>query len=453
LKLSGIAGLLALAMVGMQAQPQAGQDAAAQQAIPDAPRPQPVLPDLHSVAPGQGTTSSSSGDTQPGDAPEGPAAAPVATPALTPTPTPTTDAQGASVVEAAPYLPQQGQAEEGIRTLMLHVDAVNIAFTVKDSKNKPVPGLDWRDIQVYENGLRQHIDIFYNEAIPLSVALVVDQSMTQEDMDKVNASMGSVQDAFSKYDEIAVWTYNKGPKLVTDFTGAQSPRLAQAVERAKGTGRESILAGSLGGPMAQTTVVNDQNFDPNTAAVRGHTGMQFNMPREIHPLNDAILAAATSLSNREIGRRRVIYVISNGNEYGSQAKRAQVIKYLLTNNIEVDGTLVGNSSLPVLGMLDRMHLPLMMQDNVLPVYAKATGGNFDSEFRTASIEKSFAKIAEEVRTKYAVGYTTHEPFLDGKYRKVEIKVLHPDLTVIAPPGYWPHAVEMRPRPPAVPKAQ
>ena len=77
----------------------------------------------------------------------------------------------------------------------------------------------------------------------------------------------------------------------------------------------------------------------------------------------------------------------------------------------------------------------------------ATGGNTDSEFRTASIEKSFARVALEARARYTVGYTTHEPFLDGKYRKLEVKVLHPNLTVIAPPGYWPRAMEVRARPP------
>jgi hypothetical protein len=162
-------------------------------------------------------------------------------------------------------------------------------------------------------------------------------------------------------------------------------------------------------------------------------------------LNDAILAAATSLSTRPVDFRRVIYVISNGNEYGSKAKTSEVIKYLQTNGIEVDGTLVGDSSLPVLGFLDRMHLPLMMRDNVMIAYQKATGGNIDSEFRTGSIEKSFARVADEARSRYTLAYVTHEPFIDGKYRKVEVRILQPNLTVLAKPGYWPAAMEMRPR--------
>jgi hypothetical protein len=121
-----------------------------------------------------------------------------------------------------------------------------------------------------------------------------------------------------------------------------------------------------------------------------------------------------------------------------------VIKYLLTNNIEVDGTLVGDSAEWGMGFIDRIHLPLMMRDNVLPAYANATGGNIDSEFRTNSIEKSFARVALEARTRYTVGYRTTEPFVDGKYRKLDINVLRPDLTVIAPPGYWPGARELRP---------
>jgi VWFA-related protein len=289
---------------------------------------------------------------------------------------------------------------------------------------------------------------FTTDAVPLSVALVIDQSMTYDNVVRLNDSLGALQGAFTRSDEVEVFTFNNGPKLVTDFTGAQSARLTQAIEISKGSGREPLLAGALSGPLSQTTVINNMNFDPNTAAERGHTGIQLNPPKEMHTLNDAILAAAATLSKKPIERRRVIYVISDGKEYGSTAKYKDVLKYLETNRIEVDGTLVGDSSLPLVGFLDRIHLPLTMRDNILPAYANATGGNFDAEFRTGGIEKSFAKIAEEVRTRYTLDYITHEPLIDGKYRTLEVKVLRPNLTVIAKKGYWPSAVQARPRTPA-----
>jgi VWFA-related protein len=213
-----------------------------------------------------------------------------------------------------------------------------------------------------------------------------------------------------------------------------------------------MMAGSLSGPLSQNTIINDQNFDPNTSTNRGHSTINQNAPRDVHTLNDAILAAATALSKTERGRRRIIYVISNGNEYGSVAKTKDVIKFLQTNKIAVYGTLVGDSAVWGIGFLDRVHLPLMMRDNILPVYSGATGGNFDAEFRTGGIEKSFAKIVSEAGNQYTLGYVTHEPFIDGKYRTLEVVVINhgTDLNIFAKKGYWPSAMDIEPRQPIRP---
>jgi VWFA-related protein len=429
-------------------QSNAAQQNMAQQGIPDAPRPQTTLPNLGPVAPGQGTTPSTASDATPGTASAGNGAgtAPAAA-AASSTPAPASGEVPVGLVVSPIYDTPTGEAAKA-QTLVVHVNDVNVPFTVKDSKGQLVAGLTGRDVQVFENGVMQRITRFTNEAQPLSVALVIDQSMTYDNVQRLNISLGALQGAFATYDEVAVFTYNNGPKTVTDFTGAQSARLTQAIEISKGEGREPLLAGELSGPMSQTTVINNMNFDPNTAAVRGHTGIQLNPPKEVHTLNDAILEAAKALSNRPVRRRRIIYVISDGKEYGSTAKFKDVVKYLQTNEIEVDGTLVGDSSLPLVGYLDRFHLPLTMRDNLLPAYANATGGNFDAEFRTGGIEKSFARIVAEVRNRYTLDYVTHEPLIDGKYRTLEVRVINhgSDLTIITKKGYYPSALLSRPLP-------
>jgi len=423
LKKSVLAASLGVMMFGLQAQPPVGLGLQAQQAIPDAPKPQTNLPDLGRVTPGSGTSSTLDEDT-------------TAAPAT------------AAPAQAQPADDQPAVKTESWHEFTLHVPVnfVEIPFTVKDSKGQLVPGLTANDVRVYENGLLQHIWHFTSDAAPLSVAMVIDQTMTHDEMDRLNTSLEALQSAFAPYDEVAYFTYNNGPKLVTDFTGAQSARLTQAIEQSKGGGRDALLAGSLGGPMASTNVINDQNFDPNTAPQRGNSGMQLTQPREIYALNDAILTAAIALSKRPIDHRRVIYVVSDGKEYGSVAKTKDVIHYLQANQIQVDVTLVGESAVPGLGFIDRFHLPLTMHDDVLPQYWQATGGVVDSEFRTKEIEKSFAKVAAEVRNQYTLGYYTHEPFVDGKYRPVEVVVLRPNLTVIAKKGYYPEAMELTPRP-------
>jgi hypothetical protein len=319
LRIRVLAGSLALGMLGTlagqagQTQTQAGQMLAgqtlaqagqsnaahqnmAQQGIPDAPKPQTTLPNLGPVAPGQGTTPATVGDATPGTvtAGNGAGTAPAAAASSTSSP-----AKAAEEVPA--YEPPTGEAAKA-QTLVVHVNDVNVPFTVKDSKGQLVAGLTGRDVQVFENGVMQRITRFTNEAQPLSVALVIDQSMTYDNVQRLNISLGALQGAFAPYDAVSVFTYNNGPKMVTDFTGAQSARLTQAIEISKGEGREPLLAGALSGPMSQTTVINNQNFDPNTAAVRGHTGIQLNPPTEQHTLNDAISPTARSTAARRSSR-------------------------------------------------------------------------------------------------------------------------------------------------------
>ncbi len=425
-------------MLAQQAQQTAAQDktqqtVALQQAIPDAPRPQQPSP-FDAVAPGKGASADLDNSTSSDDN----AGAP-------PSSLPQTAAEKAAQ-GTAPEVPAAGQGPEAF-TMHVQTNFVEVPFTVKDSKGRLVPGLTWRDVRLYENGLRQQPALFTSDAFPLSVALVIDQSMTYDNMTKVNNALDALPGAFASYDEVAVFTYNNGPRMQTDFTAAQSPRLSAVIERSKSTGREGAMA-YTSGPLSQNININggaQSYIDPNTNSTHGTSlSNTLNVPKEVHTLNDAILAAASHLAKTRPGRRRVIYVISDGKEYGSTASFKEVVKYLQRNKIAVYGTLVGDSSLPVVGFLDRIHLPLTMRDNVLQAYAKQTGGNFEAEFRQHGIEDSFAKIAQEVRTQYTIGYYTHEPFIDGKYRSIEVKVMRPNLTVIAKAGYYPTAEDIKP---------
>jgi VWFA-related protein len=180
--------------------------------------------------------------------------------------------------------------------------------------------------------------------------------------------------------------------------------------------------------------------DPNLAPGGSAGGTTFmTIPKEIHTLNDAILSAAKELSTRPKGRRRIIYVISDGKEYGSKAKYGEVLRYLESNKTAVYGTLVGDSARWGEGYVSRVHLPFTMYDNLLVKYIHATGGTADSEGNLNGIEKSYAKIAEEARNQYTLGYYSHQPLIDGKFRKIEVRVDRPanEVEVIAKTGYFP----------------
>jgi VWFA-related protein len=271
-------------------------------------------------------------------------------------------------------------------------------------------------------------------------------------MEKINASLSALQGAFTPYDEISLFTYSSSVKKQVGFTAAQSAALQYALQNSKKPGREPLMP--MGGPMSQKILVNDRPGDPNTTTggISGNIHAGEYADKEFHALNDAILAAAQQTATADRGRRRIVFVISDGKEYGSKAKEKDVIKYLQTNKVAVYATLVGDASIPGMGFLDRIHLPYTMRGDVLPRYAAATGGQCDPEFRPKGIETSFAKIAETVRTQYTVGYYSHESLMDSRFRKVEVRIMKPDLTVIAKEGYYPSAHDSAPVPAAKPVA-
>ncbi len=326
----------------------------------------------------------------------------------------------------------------------MNVNFVTVPTIVKDSKGHLVAGLSWRDFQVYENGRLQNLAFFSTDPQPLSIAYVIDQSLPSNIMHKVNESLGAVQGSLAPYDSAAVFTYSNGVKEWTGFTGGQSARLPAVLALAKSSGTNPqvpVNAGPLAGcPIRQNGFCVDPNIQPGRSA--GDNGF-ITIPHQIHTLNDAILDAAQQLSVLPKDRRRIIYVISDGKEYGSKATTNEVIHYLQTNKIAVWGTLVGSSAEWGVGFIDRLHLPFQMYDNVLYKYAAATGGDLDAQTGVNGIETSYAKLAAEARNSYTLGYYSHESIYDDRYRTIDVRVDRPNLVVIAKPGYYPSAQEYR----------
>jgi VWFA-related protein len=400
--------------------------------VPDAPSPQAPKPlsDVNGpITPGLGagdqpTSPNSSSD------PSQPAAPSSQAPA----------SQNQDDIQKTP--PQIADVDTTNTLIRLNVTYVEVPVTVKDAKGKLVAGLTWRDFKIYENNTKEDIKVFNVDAYPLSIAFVIDQSLTADVMAKVNNSLDAIQGALAPYDELSVFTYSNGAQNKSGgFTGAQSARVPFVLSMAKSSGTDEQVPVNSG-PLAGCNIRQNGNcMDPNLQPGRsaGSGSGVITIPKEIHTLNDAILAAAKELSSRPRGRRRIIYVISDGKEYGSKASLKEVIRFLQTNEIAVYGTLVGSSATWGVGYLDRFHLPFTMYDNILYKYIAATGGQADSERNLNGIEKSYFDIAMDARNQYTLVYASHESVYDSKYRKIDVRVERPGLDVTAKQGYYPSA--------------
>ncbi len=392
----------------------------------------PITPGIGTTAPDAGTGSTASSSE---------AAGQQTTPAPMPPPQPPPSQARDEIQATPPETPEAGQGAEQTGVIIrLNVNFVEVPVTVKDSKGNLVAGLTWRDFKVFENGTREPLRLFTVDPFPLSIAFVIDQSVTSDVMARVNDSLDAIQGALTPYDEVAVFSYTNGAQERTGFTGAQSARLPAVLALTKATGSEELVPVNSG-PLAGCSVhVNGNCADPNLQPGRSAgSGPFITLPKEIHTLNDAVLAAAKELSTRPKGRRRLIYVVSDGKEYGSKASYRDVLRYLQTNQIAVYGTLVGDSARWGQGFVSRFHLPFTMYYNLLVKYVMATGGTLDAERGVNGIENSYAKIAEEARTQYTLGYLSHQPVIDGKFRTIDVRVDRPGLEVIAKRGYYPSA--------------
>jgi VWFA-related protein len=346
------------------------------------------------------------------------------------------------VQQAPPVVPPTGEMQKDLATFRTNVNYVVVPVTVLDKKHQQVAGLTWRDFEIYENNVRQRIAFFSADAVPLSVALVIDQSLQKDTMKKVNDSLSALQGGFTPYDEVSVFTYADGVNNPTEFTAALSARLPAVLEKSKKPG-EDLGPPITSGPMASGPTINGREVDPNLSPQRGNAGFLV-YPKEIHTLNDAILAAGKSLSNRPLGNRRIIYVISDGKESRSKANFREVVRYLQANQVAVYGTLVGDSATWGVGYLDKFKIPLLplSPDNILPRYTNETGGHLYSEFSTNGIERSFQELSVLARTQYTLGYYSKVPVTDSRYRTLEVRAKRADLDVIAKKGYYPTATNL-----------
>ena len=312
------------------------------------------------------------------------------------------------------------------------VNFVRLPVMVRDSEGRRVDGLLPKDFTVLENGKKQVLTYFTSDPYELSVAILLDTGMPDVVLQKVNQTYSALVGAFSPYDEVALYTYSSTVSQVSDFTG-RNDRLAAVLNQMKLVRGRNNGPAVLSGPLAQGPPI------VNGAPVGGPIIAPVNTPpREAHVLNDAILRAALDLSKRDADRRKVIMVISDGRDLGSQASYRDVLKVLETHGIQVKAVVLDSGALPVFRQAEKLHLPGQGHNDILPKYCSATGGGqvFD-ELSRNTMEEAYAQITSEARNQYTLGYAPKATTGSSAYRSIEVLVARRGLKVFSRDGYYP----------------
>ena len=321
--------------------------------------------------------------------------------------------------------------KEDLYKISVSANFVQIPVLVKDSDGRRVDGLLPRDFTVLENGKKQNLTYFTSDPFQLSVAILLDTGMPDVAVQKINQTYSALIGAFSPYDEVAVYTYSSTVSQVSDFT-MNNQRLTDALNEIK------LVRGHNNGPPVLSGPMSSVGPTVNGVPVGGPPIAPVNTPpREAHVLNDAILRAALDLGKRERTRRRVIFVISDGRELGSQAAYRDVLRLLETRDIQVKGVVVDSGALPLFRQVGKIRLRGQGYSDILPKYASATGGGqIFPELSRNAVEEAYAQITSEARNQYTLGYPT-KVTASSAFREIEVVVHKKHVNVVAKGGYYP----------------
>ena len=186
-------------------------------------------------------------------------------------------------------------------------------------------------------------------------------------------------------------------------------------------------------------------------------------------LYDAMQRSISALEQRPQGQRRVLLVIGESQDTGSESKLGDVLRHAQIANVTIYSVGLARTAaalrtppkdngaqLPPLATgdprLDEANREMQaggdllalavwlletgknaIGPNALAVASKSTGGLDVHTVRARSIEKAIDAIGGELHAQYTVGY---KPRADRGYHQIKVTVDRPDVTVRTRPGYY-----------------
>ena len=264
-------------------------------------------------------------------------------------------------------------------SVSVNVELVQLPVSVLDKEGFPVRGLREQDFAVYEDKVLQDITLFKQEDIPLSVGLVVDTSSSMfGKLRRVNAAALTFVRESNPEDETAIVTFG-------------------------------------------STVRLDQQFTANTNELR--QTLAGIVPTGYTALYDAVFQAAEYLKEVGSQEKKVLLIISDGEDNRSKYRLEEVLEVIRKSKIIVYS----------IGLLnDFSYWPYATHADdakkALKQLAEVTGGAAFFPNGVDQVEQVCERIARDLRNQYTIGYKPRNKKLDGSWRKVIVRV-NPSKTV------------------------
>ncbi len=283
--------------------------------------------------------------------------------------------------------------------------------SVTDTRGKFINGLTASDFTLYDNETPQRIHED-NDFLPISLLVAIQTNRTIEGVELRIRELGPLLGTLVVGDggEAAILTFDKKVRVAQDFTGD---------------------LGRITHALRQIEFSND----------RSH-------------LIDAALHGIRMLSQRPETRRRILLLISETRDQGSESKLRDAVAEAELNNILIYSLNISRAhaasqifllpngpqgtaiSIDLTALIKEIYSGAknLVIENPLSILTRYTGGQQYSFLKRHALEDAITRIGEEIHGQYLLSYSPAGDRTD--YHKIRVTLNRSELQVRSRPGYW-----------------
>ncbi len=308
--------------------------------------------------------------------------------AQTPNSAPSTNPQtpGSSPTQVEPAITAQPADDDSNGFVFRKkVEEVVLHATVVDNQNRLITDLNRDNFKVYEDGKLQAVTSFRKENVPVSLGILIDNSGSMlPKRAKVNEAALKLVDASQQDDRVFVVNFGEDAFLDQDYT-QDVAKLRAALQRVETKGSTALY--------------------------------------------DAIIGAVNHLDQTSQSQKKVLLVVTDGQDNASQATFQEVLRKLQSKNAPVLYTIA----------LEQNDRQAESNRRSLRALSEQTGG---TAFFPASLDEvgSIASsIAQDIRSQYVIGYrSSNSHAAAGVYHTIQVQATEgtTPLRVATRTGYY-----------------
>ncbi len=267
---------------------------------------------------------------------------------------------------------------------------VLIPVGVTEPNGRFVTGLEKENFKVYEDKVEQEVSQFSSDDSPLSVGIVFDTSGSMgSKLQKSRQAVAQFMKTANPEDEFFLVQFNDRPELAVAFTP------------------------------------DPENIQSRLAFIqsRGRTA-----------LLDGVYMAMNEMKRARNGRKAIL-IISDGGDNSSRYTESEVRNAVKEADVQIYAIGIFEPYASRGRTPEELNGPTLLAE-----IAEQTGGRHFPVENLAELPDVAAKIGLELRNEYVLGYSPKNATRDGKYRRVQVKLVKttglPPLKAMFRTGYY-----------------